>query len=169
MNINPITQKISCQTQKIMRQIKPSQFVLPTVTIPLVCYYIGENQDKAAADILNFFYRKNIKVPDFLRPHADTKCGFNAASKTKIKKALQEAYKKGQITEEERDKYTNKLTFAGHGDAEGSVPSNNDSVTSNNDYDTDTDIPADDCDTGIDAADDDSIIDAILDFFDDLF
>ena len=86
---------------------------LPILTTPLLAYYIGESQDNNANEILNFFKRKNLKIPDYLKPHADTQSGFNSQSKTKLKKALDEAYKKNIITEKEHDKYVNKLTFTG--------------------------------------------------------
>ena len=155
MKIQPI--KFTNQLTNVLHKTKAQQLSLPIVATPIIAYYVGESQDKNVDEILNFFKRKHIKVPDFLKPHADTQTGLNGASQTKIKQALNEAYQKDKISYEEYKKYTNKVNFTGHGNAESLAES-----------DSDWDSHAG-SGTDIDVDDDDSILDAILDFLDDLF
>lgn len=109
----PITAIARKQTNK-MNSIKKA---MPIVAAPILAYYIGEGTDRNTEEILDFLKRKNIKIPDYLKPHADTKSGLNAPSKDKIKETLQKAYEKGEITQKEHERYTRKLTFTGNEEA----------------------------------------------------
>ena len=120
-------------------------------TAPLISCYVGERQDKNLEEILNFFYRKNIKVPDYISPHASTKTGLDNASKTKFKNALKDALNDRKISEKECTKYTNKLVFTGHEDVE--------EIADVGDSATDIDIDEDDG----------SFIETIIEIFDNLF
>ena len=152
MKILPV--KITNQLTHLIQKPKKQQAVLPIITTPILTYYVGESQDKNVVEIIEFLKRKHIKVPEYLKPHADTQTGLNPQSQTKIKDVLTDAYYKGQITESDYQKYKNKVNFTGHSHAE-------DSFGENSDYDSDVDAD-------VDVDDDGGIIDAILDFLDDL-
>lgn len=154
MKVLPVT--VTNQLSKIVRKSKVQQKSLPIVATPIVAYYIGESQDRNAAEIIEFLKRKHIKIPDYLKPHPDTKTGFNIETQTKIKNTITDAYNSGKISEADYIKYKNKVNFTGHGDDISSAGGHSFSE-SGIDSSVDTDI------------DDDSIVDTILDFLDDLF
>ena len=114
MNINKIG--IPNQINKIIesRIISKLSKEIPVVTEPLLAYYVGESQDKYREEIINFFKSKYLQIPDYLKPHPDTKTGLDFESQGKIQRALDKAFENGKITEEEYKKYKYKVTFTGN-------------------------------------------------------
>ena len=100
---------------------KKSLFI-PVASTPIVAYYIGESKDKKAQEVIDFFKRKNLKLPNHIKPHADTGAGFNSQTQSSFKKALDDELRKGRITQQEHDKYTKKLIFTGKNNGASSYP-----------------------------------------------
>lgn len=113
MNIRNIscTPIVKINSNKILKSKN-----MPIVTTPLLAYYIGEYQDDNVDKILNFLNNKHIPVPSALTPHSLTKTGWDPASQTKVKNTLKNAFDKNQITEDEYNKYSEKIKFTGHPD-----------------------------------------------------
>lgn len=131
INLNFIKQSqyIIKKTLSKNSKLQNSHNSLPTVAVPLVLYYIGENSNNYANDILTFMKQRDIKIPTGLKPDPSDNAGFNMSSKNKIRKALEDAAKNGDITEEEKLKYTRKIPFTGKSDRELKTLSNDISDT----------------------------------------
>lgn len=85
---------------------------MPILTTPILLYYIGENRDNTASDILKFFKDKKIDTPLGASSSGDG-TGFSPSTKISIKNKLEQACKDGKITEDEYEKYTKKVSFTG--------------------------------------------------------
>ena len=72
------------------------------------------SKTRHAKEILKFMHDNDIEKPLYLKPHYDTKDGFDYNSKQKIKNALEKAYKENKITKDEYKQYRDKITFTGN-------------------------------------------------------
>ena len=87
---------------------------MPIVALPIVAYI--STQESNTKDLKDFFFRKNLTWPDYVKPHPDTKEGICYPDKRKVKEALKDALDKKRISKNEYDTYSKKVPFTGKED-----------------------------------------------------
>lgn len=103
---------ISNIAKRIKTKIKLSK-TLPIVATPVAFYYIGQQSDEYANEILKFMQNKNIQMPLGMKPDPSDNSGFSSGTQINIRQSLENAYKQGKITEAEYKTYDRKVAFTG--------------------------------------------------------
>ncbi len=82
VNLNLIKQPINKVQHNICGKAKPviknfAQSAIPISGIPLVAYYIGEQRDNYAIEIIKFMKKKGIEIPTGIKAGVDDKTGLS--------------------------------------------------------------------------------------------
>lgn len=147
-NVNKKKKFSNISEQVISKKI--NEKVLPLVSLPLVAYYIGENEDQALKRLIKAMEEADIQIPSY-KPDPSTKTGLDFPSQGKFRDAINKAAQEGKIDSTEKQELLNKVCFTGKDNSSYDVYNGN-----NDDDCCDCGSDDDSCDSDSDCCDSDS-------------
>ena len=131
-HINLIKNIRNLVPQTIPKKISPKQ--IPIIEKPLIFYDV---HNKALAKLLDMMKDADVKVPNYLEVNPISNSGLSESSKTKVRSSINNAYKKGDIDEETKNKLLSQVNFTGKEKMPNEMA---DTVTSDLDVGADIDV-----------------------------